>query len=102
MNEAEKLERLEERATRAQALDSLSKHPGWEVLMGMLDEAQEIYDRQVLAQLRVGTLTEREVHRYEDTTRAYKLFRQQPARAAKALETTLRKMQSAQPDEGDT
>lgn len=96
------LARLEERAVRAERLTKLAEHPGWQELMDILDQAQELYDRQILAQLRTGTLTQREMFKYEDTMRAYRLFRQNPERAAKELETALGKVKRAQPEKEES
>lgn len=95
------LDKLEAAAIKAERLRQLTTHPGWEELMKNLQQAQEILDRNLLNQARAGTLTERQMHRYEDTSRAYRLFRENPERAAKELETLLKKIERAQRDEGD-
>lgn len=94
------LEKLEAAAVRANRLSTLVGHPGWEEMTTMLREQQEQWDRTTLAKARSGTLTERDIHWYEGISYFIKTFSAKPGEAQTKLETLLRKVQQAQPDEG--
>lgn len=101
MNDAERLEKLEAAAIRAQRLSTLEGHEGWEELRLMLQEQQDNLDKDLLSMARAGTLTERFLHRYEDVSRTIRVFLSRPDRAEKKLDTLLQKVKQAQHEQGD-